>query len=236
MVLPQRLELSTTAWLPRDFSRGTASGRSFLNQTQENLHTRACGTVCANRQRHLARQPNPANLGSSGSPSPAPAPAPDSLISTPLSNLDMGSMMLLRCTSRAVLHRRRGASASRSLATQVRLYVKPANELRSLLQISPEVQDAIANGKPVVALESTIYTHGALGRELPELLNSVVRRNGAVPATIGVLDGLPTVGLSPEEIDRMVDEGARKISRRDFAYIVGAVSNPTVVLPVPVSS
>lgn len=81
----------------------------------------------------------------------------------------------------------------------------------------------------MVALESTIYTHGALGQDLPELLDTIVRQNGAVPATIGVLDGVPKVGLSPEEIARMVDEGARKISRRDFAYIVGAVSpHPTL--------
>lgn len=93
-----------------------------------------------------------------------------------------------------------------------------------MIQVSPEVRDAIATNRPVVALESTIYTHGALGRDLPDLLNSVVRRNGAVPATIGVLDGIPKVGLSPDEINRMVDEGAKKISRRDFAYIIGSVS------------
>lgn len=130
-------------------------------------------------------------------------------------------MMLLRCTTRASLS---GARQSVCLPAQARLYTKSANALTSLLRVSAEVQDAIANRKPVVALESTIYTHGALGWHLPELLNSVVRRNGAVPATIGVLDGVPTVGLSADEINRMVDEGARKISRRDFAYIVGAVS------------
>lgn len=89
--------------------------------------------------------------------------------------------------------------------------------------MSEEVQEAIAAQKPVVALESTIYTHGALGRDLPTVLNDVVRKNGAVPATIGVLDGVPTVGLTQAEIDRMVDEGAKKISRRDFAHIVGLV-------------
>lgn len=116
-------------------------------------------------------------------------------------------------------------SQSRRLSTgQSRQYSQSRHELRSLIHISPEIQDAVAANKPVVALESTIYTHGALGRDLPQVLNEVVRRNGAVPATIGVLDGIPTVGLAPEEIDRMVDEGARKISRRDFAYIVGAVS------------
>lgn len=108
---------------------------------------------------------------------------------------------------------------------QVRQLSQSTRELESLLHISSEIRDAIANNKPVVALESTIYTHGALGKDLPQVLNDVVRRNGAVPATIGVLDGIPTVGLTPEEIDRMVDEGARKISRRDFAYIVGAVSS-----------
>ncbi|KAF3768965.1 hypothetical protein M406DRAFT_287023 [Cryphonectria parasitica EP155] len=97
--------------------------------------------------------------------------------------------------------------------------------LSDLIHVSPEVRDAIATNRPVVALESTIYTHGALGKDLPSILDSVVREHGAVPATIGVLDGMPKVGLSPEEIGRMVEEGARKISRRDFAHIVGAGLN-----------
>lgn len=101
--------------------------------------------------------------------------------------------------------------------------ISAVGDLKSHIKISPEIRDAIATNQPVVALESTIYTHGALGRDLPSLLESVVRENGAVPATIGVLDGVPTVGLSPQEINRMVDEGARKVSRRDFAYVVGAV-------------
>lgn len=98
-----------------------------------------------------------------------------------------------------------------------------ATKLRGLIRVSEEVQDAIATNKPVVALESTIYTHGALGRDLPTVLNSVCSQNGAIPATIGVLDGVPTVGLTQAEIDRMVDEGAKKLSRRDFAHIVGLV-------------
>lgn len=116
------------------------------------------------------------------------------------------------------------ACTSKSQAGQ-RYYGKVSSPLDNLLQVSPEVREALSHNKPVVALESTIYTHGALGRDLPEVLNNIVRQNGAVPATIGVLDGVPRVGLSPEEIDRMVDEGARKISRRDFAYVVGAVSS-----------
>lgn len=111
---------------------------------------------------------------------------------------------------------------SRYLLANRRRYSKPSNDLQNLIQISPEVRDAIATNRPVVALESTIYTHGALGRDLPALLDSIVRHNGAVPATVGVLGGVPKVGLSPDEIDRMVDEGSSKISRRDFAYVVGA--------------
>lgn len=96
-----------------------------------------------------------------------------------------------------------------------------SRDLARFLKISDEVQDAIAAKKPVVALETTIYTHGALGRDLPEVLESVVREHGAVPATIGVLDGVARVGMSPAEVDRMVQEGATKLSRRDLAYIVG---------------
>ncbi|KAJ9139192.1 IdgA domain-containing protein [Pleurostoma richardsiae] len=97
----------------------------------------------------------------------------------------------------------------------------PPSGLAAVLQVSEEVADAVATNKPVVALESTIYTHGALGKELPAYLESVVRQHGGIPATIGVLDGIPRVGLTPAEIERMVHEGARKVSRRDLAYIVG---------------
>jgi pseudouridylate synthase / pseudouridine kinase len=90
--------------------------------------------------------------------------------------------------------------------------------------VSDEVRDAVATNRPVVALETTIYTHGALGRDLPEVLESVVRDHGAVPATIGVLDGVARVGMSPAEVDRMVHEGASKLSRRDLAHIVGTAA------------
>lgn len=91
---------------------------------------------------------------------------------------------------------------------------------RGLIRLSEEVRDALATNKPVVALETTIYTHGALGRDLPTVLDAVARQHGAVPATIGVLDGVPTVGLAQADVDRMVDEGARKLSRRDLAHVV----------------
>ncbi|KAI0910557.1 Indigoidine synthase A like protein-domain-containing protein [Ustulina deusta] len=73
--------------------------------------------------------------------------------------------------------------------------------------------------KPVVALESTIYTHGALGNDLD--LEGIVRRNGGVPAVVGILGGVPTVGLTPDEVSRMIEGSPKKASRRDLAYLVG---------------
>ncbi|KXJ95802.1 Indigoidine synthase A like protein-domain-containing protein [Microdochium bolleyi] len=90
--------------------------------------------------------------------------------------------------------------------------------LKDLLRVSEEVADAVATNKPVVALESTIYTHGAV-EDLG--LEEIVRANGGVPAVVGVLDGVPSVGLLPHEIDRMCQGSPKKVSRRDVAFIVG---------------
>ncbi len=100
--------------------------------------------------------------------------------------------------------------------------MKPPGPLPGILHVSEEVADAIATNKPVVALESTIYTHGALGDDL--VLEDIVRKHGGIPAVCGILAGIPTVGLSPAEVERMVSEGAKKVSRRDLAYLVGMVS------------
>ncbi|KAL2180420.1 Indigoidine synthase A like protein-domain-containing protein [Thermothelomyces heterothallicus CBS 202.75] len=89
--------------------------------------------------------------------------------------------------------------------------------LKSILKISPEVTAALAANRPVVALESTIYTHGAIGDDLN--LEAIVRSHGAVPAVCGILAGVPTVGLSPAEVETMVREGAKKASRRDLAFL-----------------
>ncbi|KAI1415958.1 Indigoidine synthase A like protein-domain-containing protein [Hypoxylon sp. FL1857] len=91
--------------------------------------------------------------------------------------------------------------------------------LKGVLRVSEEVTDALATNKPVVALESTIYTHGALGNDLD--LEGIVRRNGGVPAVVGILGGVPTVGLLPDEVARMVEGSPKKASRRDIAYLVG---------------
>ncbi|PYI01075.1 IdgA domain protein [Aspergillus sclerotiicarbonarius CBS 121057] len=95
-------------------------------------------------------------------------------------------------------------------------------------KVSDEVRDAVATGRPVVALESTIYTHGFPYPEsvaLASLLESVVRANGAVPATIGILGGKACVGLSTEELVELAStaekKNALKVSRRDLGYICG---------------
>lgn len=93
--------------------------------------------------------------------------------------------------------------------------------LKEILQVSEEVVDALATNKPVVALESTIFTHGAIGKDLG--LEGIVRQIGGVPAVCGIFNGNPKVGLTKAEVDRMVYEGARKVSRRDLAYLVGLV-------------
>lgn len=91
--------------------------------------------------------------------------------------------------------------------------------LSKYLKVSQEVQDAIATNKPVVALESTIYTHGALGDDLD--LEGIVRRNGGVPAVCGILEGVPSVGLSPEEVAHMIANSPKKVSRRDISFLTG---------------
>ncbi|KAM0509309.1 hypothetical protein ACHAPB_001456 [Verticillium nonalfalfae] len=111
----------------------------------------------------------------------------------------------------------RSLPASRSYSTAP---YAGAPGLKDFLRISDEVAEAIATNKPVVALESTIYTHGALGNDLG--LEDIVRQGGGIPAVCGILDGVPIVGLTPEEVARMVDSGnARKVSRRDIAYLAG---------------
>lgn len=94
---------------------------------------------------------------------------------------------------------------------------------KGLLQVSDEVADAVATDKPVVALESTIYTHGAMGLDLAAEHEALVRSNGGIPAIIAIVDGVPKVGVTPAEIVRMIETpGTVKVSRRDVAYLVGA--------------
>ncbi len=93
------------------------------------------------------------------------------------------------------------------------------------LDISPEVAEALAQGKPVVALESTIISHGMpYPQNVETALNveRIVRENGAVPATIAVIGGRLKAGLTPEEIEYFGKKGRAiaKASRRDLAVLV----------------
>lgn len=96
--------------------------------------------------------------------------------------------------------------------------------MQQLLDISPEVKMALEEGKPVVALESTIITHGM---SYPENIESaktseaMIRQEGAVPATVAVMKGRIKVGLDPDELEYMGKNSAiRKASRRDLPMIL----------------
>ena len=87
---------------------------------------------------------------------------------------------------------------------------------------SPEVAEALANGKPVVALESTIISHG-LPRprnfEAAKEFEQILRSKGVVPATIAILDGVPRIGLDDDGISRIANEDLVKASVRDIPIL-----------------
>jgi len=96
--------------------------------------------------------------------------------------------------------------------------------MNKFLDIKDEVAEAIANGKPVVALESTIISHGMPYPQNVETalkVEQVVRDNGAVPATIAIIGGRLKAGLTEEEIEYFGKKGPEilKASRRDLAAI-----------------
>ena len=92
------------------------------------------------------------------------------------------------------------------------------------IKLSAEVAEALRDGHPVVALESTVIAHGLpypQNIETALKLESIVRENGAMPATIAVFDGEFCVGLDQKQIERLATEkDIRKISRRDLAVAV----------------
>src|SRR4028119_2178768 len=84
-----------------------------------------------------------------------------------------------------------------------------------------EVAAALENNQPVVALESTVITHGLphpKNLETARRLEQIVRENGAIPATIAVFEGKFCVGLNDRQIEKLAtDKNIRKISRRDLS-------------------
>jgi pseudouridylate synthase len=92
------------------------------------------------------------------------------------------------------------------------------------LSPSSEVSAALRDGRAVVALESTILAHGLpapRNRQAADEIEAAVRAEGAVPATVAVLDGVPRVGLSTGELDRVCAGGLDKLSVRDLGVAVG---------------
>lgn len=97
-------------------------------------------------------------------------------------------------------------------------------KLNKFLDVNPEVAEAIAQGKPVVALESTIISHGMpYPQNVETALNveRIIRENGAVPATIAIIGGRLKAGLTAEEIEYFGKKGREiyKASRRDLAVL-----------------
>ncbi|MBM3442262.1 MAG: pseudouridine-5'-phosphate glycosidase [Bacteroidetes bacterium] len=96
--------------------------------------------------------------------------------------------------------------------------------MHPLLDISPDLQDAVAAGHPIVALESTIIAHGMpwpRNVETALAVEKTVREHGALPATIALLDGKCRVGLSSREIERLASTpDVWKASVRDIPYVI----------------
>lgn len=92
------------------------------------------------------------------------------------------------------------------------------------VRVLPEVRDALAAGRPVVALESTIVAHGMpypANLETALAVESIVREEGAVPATVAVVDGAVQVGCDASVLERLASEpGVAKVSRRDMPVVL----------------
>ncbi|CAA6670103.1 unnamed protein product [Spirodela intermedia] len=98
------------------------------------------------------------------------------------------------------------------------------------VKIAPDVYHALSCGDPVVALESTIISHGMpypQNLQTAREVEAVIRENGAIPATIAILDGVPCIGLSEEELEKLASLGrkAQKTGRRDISQVVATGRN-----------
>ncbi|PWW74970.1 hypothetical protein C7212DRAFT_282167 [Tuber magnatum] len=103
-----------------------------------------------------------------------------------------------------------------------------ALKLGRFVRISEEVREALASKTPIVALETAIYTHGFPYPDnvgLASKVEAAIRESGAVPATIGILDGTARVGFSQPELERLASTAGQKatvkVSRRDIPFVVG---------------
>lgn len=102
--------------------------------------------------------------------------------------------------------------------------------MNKYLNVSKEVKEALKNNQPVVALESTIISHGMpypKNVETALAVEKIIRDNGAIPATIAIIGGKLTVGCSEEEIALLGKQGLSvpKVSRRDIPFVVAQKAN-----------
>ncbi len=100
---------------------------------------------------------------------------------------------------------------------------------RQYVRIASEVRSALVAGQAVVALESTVIAHGLprpANLDTARRIEAAIREEGAIPATIGIIDGLVTVGLNDAELEQLAtSEGVRKVSRRDIGIAVARGEN-----------
>ena len=96
--------------------------------------------------------------------------------------------------------------------------------MNEYIDIYSEIKTALEYNQPVVALESTIISHGMPypdNIDMVQKTGAIIRRNGAIPATIALIDGKIKIGLSEEDIYRLAtDKNVKKVSRRDLAYVL----------------
>lgn len=98
--------------------------------------------------------------------------------------------------------------------------------MKAYLSYTDEVRHALENNLPVVALETTIISHGMpypQNIEMAKEVEQIIRDNGAVPATIGIMNGQIKIGLSESELEEFAtNKSVEKVSRRDFPYILAS--------------
>jgi len=121
----------------------------------------------------------------------------------------------------ATLGRLRQIHCQRFLTSNVR----NLERTNAPVDMHPEVADALAHNKPVVALESTIITHGMpypTSMDMARSVENIVRSTGSIPATIGIIGGRVKIGLEPHELERLARRTVNpmKISRRDIGAAI----------------
>ncbi len=100
------------------------------------------------------------------------------------------------------------------------------HSISQYLTFTDEVREALDSGKPIVALETTIISHGMpypQNIEMARTVERIIREQGAVPATIGIMDGRVKIGLNEQELEAFATSNpVEKVSRRDFAYLLSS--------------